>query len=173
MLLPAFDCVFQTSESSFRPYFCTTHKQWGDACCYVGYKWRGKADRTGRACVCVCVLLNLSGCWCMLYAPCIKSSQLQGLRVCVLRQPAELREHLHTVAQAFCLYTRLLPSNASRPSRLWPPRGSKGALPLKSQLCLILSARQVFHSPAVHLRSIVHNPLTSFFSYFWWAIVQV
>lgn len=38
--------------------------------------------------------------------------------VCVSRQPAEQGEHLHTVAQAFCLYTRLLPSNASRPSRL-------------------------------------------------------
>lgn len=103
-----------------------------------------------------------------------KSSLHQGFLhcvfvVCVLKQPAERGrgwglEHLHTVAQAFCLYTRLLPSNASRPSRLWPPRGSKGALPLKSQLCLILSARQIFHSPAVHLRSMVHNPLTSFYT---------
>lgn len=103
-----------------------------------------------------------------------KSSLHQGFLhcvfvVCVLKQPAERGrgwglEHLHTVAQAFCLYTRLLPSNASRPSRLWPPRGSKGALPLKSQLCLILSACQIFHSPAVHLRSMVHNPLTSFYT---------
>lgn len=107
----------------------------------------------------------------MLNHPCTKVCALQVcvVHVCVrvLKQPAEWGEHLHTVAQAFCLYTRILPSNASRPSRLWPPRGSRGALPLKSQLCLILSARQIFHSPAVHLRSMVHNPLISFLLYFW------
>lgn len=98
----------------------------------------------------------------------VKSSLQQGFcflcaSVCVLRQPAERGKHLHTVAQAFCLYTWLLPSNASRPSRLWPPRGSRGALPLKGQLRLILHARQIFHSPAVHLRST--EPTSYFLSF--------
>lgn len=62
------------------------------------------------------------------FALCVKSSLRQGfcivlvcVRLCVFggSQQSEGRgEHLHTVAQAFCLYTRLLPSNASRPSRL-------------------------------------------------------
>lgn len=97
------------------------------------------------------------------------STKVRVLYVCVvrvLREPAEQGEHLHTVAQAFCLYTRLLPSNASRLSRLWPPKGSRGALPLKSQLCLILSPRQIFHSPAVHLRSMEHSPFTFSHLYF-------
>lgn len=40
----------------------------------------------------------------------------------------------HSV-QAFCINTRLLHRRALRPRRLWPPTGSRGALPLKSQLC--------------------------------------
>lgn len=35
--LPAFGCVFQTLESSFKPRFivssCSTHEHWGGACC--------------------------------------------------------------------------------------------------------------------------------------------
>ena len=155
-------------------------------------KWRGRAVRMRRgrracavgvcACVYVYVLWRCVKCLhCVLNHPCAKVSAL-CLYVCVWmflcvfggsQQSKGRGEHLHTVAQAFCLYTRLLPSNASRPSRLWPPRGSRGALPLKSQLCLILYARQIFHSPAVHLRSMEHRPLTSSILYFWRGIVRV
>lgn len=61
-----------------------------------------------------------------------------------------------------CFCTWLPSSNASRPSRLWPPSGSRGARPLKSQLWLILCACQIFHSPAVHLRNTGHCSLYPF-----------
>lgn len=133
-------------------------------CVSVCGKW--KSVRSLSVCLCIC-LVKVSVL--SVYSVCeiisrTKVCALCARRiVCVLRQPAERGEwvggeHLHTVAQAFCLYTRLLPSSASRPSRLWPPRGSRGALPLKSQLCLVLSARQIFISPAVHLRSRERSP---------------
>lgn len=71
----------------------------------------------------------------------------------------------NTVAQALCLYTWLPPSSASRPSRLWPPSGSRGARPLKSQLWLRRCARQIFHSPAVHLRNTGHCSLCPFYAW--------
>lgn len=152
-------------------------------------KWRGCSDRLRRGNMCVRYVWMCMCSLCVYEYVSLKLSVLSACSmcyiifaprfvycmcvVCVLRQPAEQGEHLHTVAQAFCLYTRLLPSNASRLSRLWPPRGSRGALPLKSQLCLILSARQIFHSPAVHLRTMEHSTFTFSLLNFWSAIVQV
>ena len=76
-------------------------------------------------------------------------------------------EHLHAVAQAFCCYRRPPPRGASQPSRLWPPRGSWGALPLKSQLCLLSLTHsfpaKTLHCPAVHLRCNNRKPLLVLF----------
>lgn len=86
-----------------------------------GVRVCGTSERAcASACLCIRVIEGVSV-KCSLYALSHLSAKVRvpyACVACVQRQPAELGEHLHTVAQAFCLNTRLLPSNASRLSRL-------------------------------------------------------
>lgn len=107
--------------------------------------------------LCFLVKVLICLCWCF-FCVCVCVWVCVALRCGLLFSAVVERvgNICNRVAQAFSLFTRLPSSNASRPSRLWPPSGSWGVRPLKSQLRLILCARQIFHSPAVHLRRTGH-----------------